>query len=118
MRSEPRSFRWVHRGPGLVGDRLDFRRRRRALAAFPCGHLGRIAGAAVTQVQGAVVGAIALIGFAGVAAANIPALPLAVAQLAALAAWVACAIGGYLAQAPLLPTWHEAVRELARQRSA
>ena len=74
--------------------------------------------AAVTQVQGAVVGAIALIGFAGVAAANIPALPLAVAQLAALAAWVACAIGGYLAQAALLSTAHEAVRELARQRRA
>jgi len=72
----------------------------------------------VTQVQDAVVGAIALIGFAGVAAANIPALPLAVAQLAALAAWVACAIGGYLAQAALLFTAHEAVRELARQRRA
>jgi hypothetical protein len=73
---------------------------------------------AVTEVQGAVLGAIALIGFAGVAAASIPTLPLAAALLAALAAWVACAIGGYLAQAALLPSWHEAVRDLARQRRA
>jgi hypothetical protein len=73
-------------------------------------------GAAVTEVQGAVPGALALIGFALVAAASIGTLPLAAALIAALATWVAAAIGGYLAQSAFLPAWNTQVRDLARQR--
>ena len=75
-------------------------------------------GPAVTEVQGAVPGALALIGFALVAAASIAALPLAAALIAALATWVVAAIGGYLAQSVLLPAWHQEVRDLAVQRRA
>lgn len=77
-------------------------------------HEGR--GPAVTEVQGSVIGAVALIGFALVAAASTGRIPLAAALLAALATWVAVAIGGYLAQAARLPSWQRDVRELASQR--
>ncbi len=49
-------------------------------------------GPAVTEVQGSVPGAVALIGFA-----------VAAALFGALAAWVVVAIGGYLAQATSCP---------------
>jgi hypothetical protein len=75
-------------------------------------------GPAVTEVQGAVPGALALIGFALVAAVSIASLPLAAALIAALATWVVAAIGGYLAQSVLLPAWHQEVRDLAVQRRA
>jgi hypothetical protein len=75
-------------------------------------------GPAVTEVQGAVPGALALIGFALVAGATIAALPLAAALVAALATWVVAGIGGYLAQSALLPAWHQQVRDLALQRRA
>lgn len=77
-------------------------------------HEGR--GPAVTEVQGAVLGAVALIGFAVVAAASMARLPLAAVLLGALAAWAAAAIGGYLAQAAVLPSWHRDVRAQAWQR--
>jgi hypothetical protein len=77
-------------------------------------HEGR--GPAVTEVQGAVLGAIALIGFAVVAAVTTTKLPLAAALLGALATWVVAAIGGYLVQAAVLPSWHRDVRDLAWQR--
>jgi Protein of unknown function (DUF3147) len=73
-------------------------------------------GPAVTEVKGAVPGAIALTGFAVVAAATLTRLPLAAALPAALAAWVAVGIGGYLAQATVLPSWEREVHDLARQR--
>jgi hypothetical protein len=73
-------------------------------------------GPAVTEVQGAVLGAVALIGFAVVAAASMARLPLAAALLGALAAWAAAAIGGYMAQAAVLPSWQRDVRALAWQR--
>lgn len=73
-------------------------------------------GAAVTEVQGAVPGALALIGFSLVAAAGIGTLPLAAALIAALATWVVVAIGGYLAQSAFRPGWNRQVRDLARQR--
>jgi hypothetical protein len=73
-------------------------------------------GAAVTEVQGSVPGAVALIGFAVVAAASTARLPLAGALLCALATWVAAAIGGYLAQAAALPSWRQDVGDLAQQR--
>jgi hypothetical protein len=72
--------------------------------------------AAVTEVQGSVPGAVALIGFAVVAATSTARLPLAVALLCALATWVAAAIGGYLAQATILPSWRRDVGDLARRR--
>jgi hypothetical protein len=75
-------------------------------------------GPAVTEVQGAAPGALALIGFALVAAVSIATLPLAAALLAALATWVVAAIGGYLAQSALLPAWHQEVRDLAVHRRA
>lgn len=62
-------------------------------------HEGR--GPAVTEVEGAVPGAVALIGFAGVAAASTARIPLGAALLAALATWVAVAIGGYLTLAAI-----------------
>jgi uncharacterized membrane protein (GlpM family) len=71
---------------------------------------------AVTEVRGAVPGAIALIAFAVVAAASTARLPLAVALLGALAAWVAVAVGGYLVQATVFPAWRDDVRSLASQR--
>jgi hypothetical protein len=70
----------------------------------------------VTEVQGSVPGAVAMIGFAVVAAASIARLPLAVALLCALAAWVVVAIGGYLVQAMVLPAWRGDVRDLAWER--
>jgi len=73
-------------------------------------------GPAVTEVQGAVLGAVALIGFAVVAAASMARLPLAAALVGALAAWAAAAIGGYMAQAAVLPSWQRDVRALAWQR--
>lgn len=73
-------------------------------------------GPAITEVQGSVAGAAALIGFAVVAAAATARLPLAAALLAALAAWAVLAIGGYLALAAIAPTWHREVHDLARQR--
>jgi hypothetical protein len=71
---------------------------------------------AVTEVQGSVPGTIALITFAVVAAVCTARLPLAAAMLCALATWVAVAIGGYLVQGMLLPSWHDDVRRLARER--
>jgi Protein of unknown function (DUF3147) len=71
---------------------------------------------AVTEVQGAVLGAVALVGFAVVAAASMARLPLAAALLGALAAWAAVAIGGYLTQAAVLPSWQRDVRAQAWQR--
>jgi Protein of unknown function (DUF3147) len=71
---------------------------------------------AVTEVQGAVPGAIALIGFALVAAACATKLPLAAALLLPLATWAAVAVAGYLVLAKLLPAWGRDVRELAFQR--
>lgn len=73
-------------------------------------------GAAVTEVEGAVPGAIALAGFALAAAATTAKLPLATALLGALATWVVVAIGAYLAQSALFPAWHRDVVDLARQR--
>ncbi|MCW2907825.1 MAG: hypothetical protein JWL68_2614 [Actinomycetia bacterium] len=73
---------------------------------------------AVAEVQGAVPGAVALIGFALAAAGGMATLPLAAALIAALATWVAVAIAGYLAQSALLPVWHQEVRDLALQRRA
>jgi hypothetical protein len=73
-------------------------------------------GAAVAEVQGSVPGAVALIGFAAVAAALTAKLPLAVALLSALATWVAAAIGGYLVQSAALAARRRDVRHLARQR--
>ncbi|HEX8005912.1 MAG TPA: hypothetical protein VF482_05720, partial [Trebonia sp.] len=73
-------------------------------------------GAAVTEVQGSGPGAVALIGFAVVAATSTARLPLAVALLCALATWVAAAIGGYLAQATILPSWRRDAGDLARRR--
>ncbi len=55
-------------------------------------------------------------GFAVVAAASTAKLPLAAALLCALAAWVLVAIGGYLAQAVILPAWRQDVGDLAFQR--
>lgn len=77
-------------------------------------HEGR--GPAVTEVEGAVPGAIALIGFAGVAAASAARIPLGAALLAALATWVAVAIGGYLTLAAIVPSWRQDVRTLAFHR--
>lgn len=77
-------------------------------------HEGR--GPAVTEVEGAVPGAVALIGFAGVAAASTARIPLGAALLAALATWVAVAIGGYLTLAAIVPSWRQDVRTLAFQR--
>jgi hypothetical protein len=77
-------------------------------------HEGR--GPAVTEVEGAVPGAIALIGFAGVAAASTARIPLGAALLAALATWVAVAIGGYLTLAAIVPSWRQDVRTLAFHR--
>ena len=73
-------------------------------------------GPAATEVQGAVPGAVALTGFAVVAAASTAKLPLAAALLCALAAWVLVAIGGYLAQAAILPVWRQDVGDQAFQR--
>ena len=73
-------------------------------------------GSAVTEMQGAVPGTVALVGFAVIAAAGMKELPLAAALLAALGAWVVVGIGGYLAQAALMPTWRRNVRDLAWQR--
>ena len=77
-------------------------------------HEGR--GPAVTEVEGAVPGAVALIGFAGVAAASTARIPLGAALLAALATWVAVAIGGYLTLAAIVPSWRQDVRTLAFHR--
>jgi hypothetical protein len=73
-------------------------------------------GAAVTEAEGSVLGAVALVGFAAVAAASTAKLPLAAALLCALATWVAVGIGGYLAQVAVLPSWRRDVRDLAWQR--
>lgn len=73
-------------------------------------------GPAVTEVKGAVPGTLALAGFAVVAAATLTTLPLAAALPSALATWVVVAIGGYLAQATVLPSWEREVHDLARQR--
>jgi hypothetical protein len=71
---------------------------------------------AVTEVQGSVPGAVALIGFAVVAAATTARLPLAGALLSALGTWIIAAIGCYLLQSAALSTWRWDVRELAIQR--
>ena len=73
-------------------------------------------GSAVTEMQGAVPGTVALVGFAVTAAAGMKELPLAVSLLAALGAWVVVGIGGYLAQAALMPTWRRDVRDLTWER--
>jgi hypothetical protein len=73
-------------------------------------------GAAVTEAEGSVLGAVALVGFAAVAAASTAKLPLAAALPCAFTAWVAVGIGGYLAQAAVLPSWRRNVRDLAWQR--
>ena len=70
----------------------------------------------MTEVQGSVPGAIALIGFALVATVSTAKLPLAGALLLALATWVAAAIVGYLVQAAILPAWRQDVRDIAFQR--
>jgi len=75
-------------------------------------------GPAVTEMQGAVPGTVALVGFAVVAAAGIKELPLAVSLLSALGAWTVVAIGGYLLQSALMPTWRRSVRNLAWERHA
>ncbi len=77
-------------------------------------HEGR--GAAVTETQGAVPGAVALIGFAVVGAVSLAKLPLAAALLGALATWIVVAIGGYLVQATVVSSWQRDVRDLAWQR--
>jgi hypothetical protein len=73
-------------------------------------------GPAVAEVTGAVPGAVALTGFALVAAGSMTKLPLAAALLLPLVTWVVAAIGGYLALAKLLPAWSGEVRRLAFQR--
>ena len=77
-------------------------------------HEGR--GPAVAEVTGAVPGAVALTGFALVAADSMTKLPLAAALLLPLVTWVVAAVGGYLALAKLLPAWSGEVRRLAFQR--
>jgi hypothetical protein len=71
---------------------------------------------AVTEVQGSVAGAVALIGFAAVAAATLARLPLAGALLAALGTWIIAAIGGYLLQSAVASPWRHDVQDLAIQR--
>jgi hypothetical protein len=73
-------------------------------------------GPAVTEVQGSVPGAVALIGFAVVAATTTARIPLAGALFAALATWVAAAIAGYFVLALAVSSWKRDVRELAGQR--
>jgi hypothetical protein len=73
-------------------------------------------GPAVTEVQGAVPGAVALLAFALVAAASLAVLPLGGALLVSLAAWAAVGVGGYLALAAVVPAWQQDVRMLAGQR--
>ena len=73
-------------------------------------------GPAVAEVMGAVPGAVALTGFALVAAGSMTKLPLPAALLLPLVTWVVAAIGGYLALAKLLPAWAGEVRRLALQR--
>ena len=73
-------------------------------------------GAAVTEAEGSVLGAVALVGFAAVAAASTAKLPLAAALPCAFTAWVAVGIGGYLTQTAVLPSWRRNVRDLAWQR--
>ena len=73
-------------------------------------------GPAVTEVQGSVPGAVALIGFAVVAATAMTHLPLAGALLAALGTWIIAAIGGYLLQSAALSSWRQDVRDLAVRR--
>jgi hypothetical protein len=72
--------------------------------------------AAVTETQGAVPGAVALIGFALVAAVSMTAIPLAAALLASLATWIVVAVGAYVAQSFFSPAWRQDVRQLAFQR--
>lgn len=57
-----------------------------------------------------------MIGVAVVAAVSTAKIPLAAALLGALATWVVVALGGYPAQAALLPSWQRDVRDLAVQR--
>jgi hypothetical protein len=73
-------------------------------------------GPAVTEVQGSVPGAVALIGFAVVAAATTARLPLAGALLGALGTWIIAAIGCYVLQSAVLPSWRRDVQDLADQR--
>jgi hypothetical protein len=70
-------------------------------------------GACVTEVEGAVPGAVALVGFALVAAGSLAKLPLAAALIAALVTWAAVGLGGYLVLAKLVPAWEKDVRDLA-----
>ncbi len=73
-------------------------------------------GPAVTEVQGSVPGAVALIGFALVAATATARLPLGAALAAALATWAAVAIAGYFLLAAAVSSWKRDVLELALQR--
>jgi hypothetical protein len=73
-------------------------------------------GPAVTEVEGSVPGAVALIGFAVVAATATARLPLGAALVAALATWVAVAIAGYFLLAAAVSSWKRDVLELAFQR--
>jgi hypothetical protein len=73
-------------------------------------------GPAVTEAQGSVPGAVALIGFALVAAATTARIPLAGALFAALATWAAVAIAGYFVLAAAVSSWRRDVRDLAGKR--
>lgn len=73
-------------------------------------------GPAVTEVQGSVPGAVALIGFSVVAAASTARLPLAGALLGALGTWIIAATGCYFLQSAVLASWQRDVRGLAIQR--
>ena len=79
-------------------------------------HEGR--GPAVTEVEGSVPGAVALIGFAVVAAAVTARIPVAGALFAALATWAALAIAGYFVLAAVMSSWKQDVRDLAGKRRA
>lgn len=67
-------------------------------------------------MQGSAPGAVILIGFAVVAGARPGGDTAGRGVARRLATWVAIAIGGYLAQAAVLPAWKRDVRDLAGQR--
>ncbi|HYZ54832.1 MAG TPA: DUF3147 family protein [Streptosporangiaceae bacterium] len=72
--------------------------------------------AAVTETQGSVPGAVALVVFAAVSATTIKLVPVGAALLSALAAWIAVAIAGYLTLAAAHASWKQDVDDIARQR--
>jgi hypothetical protein len=75
-------------------------------------------GPAVTEAEGSVPGAVALIGFALVTAATTERIPLAGALFSALATWVAVAIAGYFVLTAMLSSFKREVREIAVRRRA